>query len=143
MIEWTDKQNRKRRMLGVMVALWVSLGVQPCAAAAVSDLDCPHCPPEQEQPQNAMHKHCDPVEVVKTEAGVALTADCCEADEGALDARQGQLDLKPVSDGLAGPPTSLLTGPTLAAVARQSVTVPPDWRPSPVPLHILYCVYRD
>jgi len=124
-----------------MVALWVSLGVQPCALAATSESDCPHCPPTHEQAAIGAHQHHASVDVSQPASGMA--SDCCEADEGTLDARQGQLEIKPVGGAIAGPPTSLLSIPRLASLERNGVTAPSERRPSAIPLRVLYCVYRN
>ena len=47
---YTQPQSRRARtrVFGLFVAVWVSLALQPCAVAAVSESDCPHCPSEIE-----------------------------------------------------------------------------------------------
>lgn len=136
----THRQKRHRRLLGVVVALWLSLGVQPCAIAAVGDLDCPHSPPAQDVAQTGMHAHHGASDASQP---TGMASDCCETDEGALDARLAKLDLKPVGDHVTGPPASLITDLNLATFASYVIAAPPERRRSPVPLHILYCVYRD
>ena len=56
-----NKRNSKgmasSRMLYAFLMLWVSLGIQPCAVAAVGDADCPHCPPEETHSDGHDHEH--------------------------------------------------------------------------------------
>ena len=142
----TEKRHNegtaKRRVLSVFVALWVSLGLQPCAVAASSDVDCPHCPPEQEQPMAAMSDHCDP----KSESSLASApSDCYEVEESAIDGRLGKIDFKDAGKFSAAIPTSEPFVSIRFDTCSSNAVDPPDRaaRARPIPLHILYCVYRD
>lgn len=142
----TNKRNKNRtvygRAFGVLVVLFASLGLQPCAVAAVSDTDCPHCPVEQMQAMVAASEHCDPLAGSSSSSG---PSDCYEVEESAVDGRLGKFDFK--DDGkfpVAIPPSEPFDAIRFDASSRNAVG-PPDQavRARPVPLHILYCVYRD
>ncbi len=142
----TDKRHTvgtaKRRVLSVMVALWVSLGLQPCAMAAVGDVDCPQCPPEQEQPMAAVGEHCDPQ---GHPSFSSAPSDCYTLEESAIDGRLGKIDFK--DDGkfsAAIPISEPFVAIRFDASSRNAVGPPGQAvRARPIPLHILYCVYRD
>lgn len=74
-----DSANSKRtraqsRWLGVFVAVWLNLAVQPCAMALGLDRDCPHCPPVQHEDM-AHHGH----HAEEVDAGCdSLLSDCGE-----------------------------------------------------------------
>lgn len=141
MMALTGKRTRTRRLFGVMAALWVSLGVQPCAIAAVSDLDCAHRAPSQEQSHGGMHEHHSASD--SSGQSSEMASDCCESDEGTVGARQAFQDLKPVGDGIAGPPSSFINISRPMALVSAVKADPPDRLGSAIPLHILYCVYLD
>ncbi len=140
----TDKRHNvgtaKRRVLSVLVALWVSLGLQPCAVAAVGDVDCPQCPPEQEQPMAAMSEHCDPQ---GHSSFSSAPSDCYTLEESAVDGRLGKIDCK--DDGKFS--AAIPAGEPFVAIrfdtCSSNVVDPPDRAARPIPLYILYCVYRD
>ncbi len=141
----TDKRHdegaAKRRGLAVFAALWISLGLQPCAMATVSDVDCPHCPAEQVQPMAAGSDHCEP----QGESSSGTLSDCFEAEESAVNGRLGQSDGKDAGKFSAAIPTG---EPFLSIpfdICSNKAVDPPNQavRARPIPLHILYCVYRD
>ena len=139
-----NKHNSKgtvsSRMLYVLLALWVSLGIQPCAVAAVSDADCPHCPPEETFAIAPENDHCGG----GAEQAFDATAsnECCDADDGAIDTRYSTVDLKDLHDVAAAPPSAVGTPWSRRTIENFPVVDPPDQRLSRVPLYILNCVYR-
>lgn len=142
----TDKRynegSAKRRVLGVFVALWLSLGLQPCAVASIEDVDCPHCPTGQEQPMAAMGEHCDPQ---NGSAHSSAPSDCYEVEESAVDGRLGQVDFKDAGKVLVAIPSSEPFAAIRFDSCSSNVVDPPDQavHVRPIPLYILYCVYRD
>ncbi len=128
------------RMLYALVALWVSLGIQPCAVAAVSDADCPHCPPAETHSIAPENEHCGDHAEPTLDATASI--ECCDADDGAIDTRYNTFDLKDFGDVAAPPPNAGPSSP-LWIVQRIPVVDPPDRRQSSVPLYILNCVYRN
>jgi hypothetical protein len=142
----TDKRYNegtvKRRVLGVFVALWLSLGLQPCAVAAAGDVDCPHCPTEQEQSMAAMVEHCDPQ---NGSSYSSAPSDCYEVEESAVDGRLGQVDFKDAGTVLVAIPSSEPFASIRFDSCSSNVVDPPDRaaRARPIPFHILYCVFRD
>lgn len=129
----------RRSLLAGLLALWVSLGIQPCAIASVSDADCPHCPPEASAHAMAMDEHCgDGAQPSST----AYAADCCDADNSVIETRSKNVDVKPDVDLATGPPPD----PWHQVDSRplQMALVDPAGRRSPaIALHKLYCVYLD
>jgi len=131
------KQQRSwgRGALGLFVAVWLNLALQPCAMAYSMDV---------EQPPMQMHEHGgmhgDMVEPMPCADGLT---DCSIVDDVNHDARDGQLKLKDTA------------GDMPAAIALQEISLPfraptdtllrPRYTSghagaSP-PLHVLYCVY--
>ena len=140
----SNKRNKNRtvhsRAFGVLVVLWVSLGIQPCAVAAVEDSGCPHCPPEHEQPMATHGGHSDGM--TESSSCASMQSMICEADEAAVDSRIGKIDDIEAAVVVAVSGTAAINpvaSDTFIAIASDS----PERRRSAVPLHILYCVYRD
>lgn len=130
----------RRRVLGVFVAMWVSLGLQPCAVAAVSDVECPHCPPEHEHAMAAAHDHGHS----NTESsGRGTQSACCEADDAAIDTRWGKIEDKDAGDFSAAIPASEPAISLRHDAYSGSAVDPPDRGRSSIRLHVLYCVYLD
>lgn len=123
-----------------MAVVWVSLGLQPCAVAAVADTDCPHQAREEAAPM-AHHDHgaaqddslCDVAE-----------SPCCEA--GAVTLVDGRSNPAKGDDGgdfEEPPPTFDIRLPgepdRPPDKAVEAAAAPPPTRP----LHVLHCVYLD
>jgi hypothetical protein len=133
-----NESMANRRVLGAFVAFWLSLALQPCAAAAIGDADCPHRPSEIEQPMEAVSDHCNPNSEAPT---ASVQSDCCEADEATVDGRLGQPDFKgdgkvPVAIPASDPIFAIQFDPTVG-----TANDPPDQTRLSIPLQILYCVY--
>jgi len=131
-----------RRILGLFVAVWLNLALQPCAMAveADADHDCPHCPPAETHEHGAMHGGMDP-DMPCADAA----ADCAFADDWNHDGRSGQFKLKdaPVELPIAIAPHEL----SVPFRQATSATLRPRYASvhagAPPPLHVLYCVYLD
>ena len=141
-----DKRNRgsKRRSLFTgLVALWVCLGIQPCAVAAVSDADCPHYPPELPAPEPEQASHCGGSAKAADVPHAVVADECCEADDGAIDGRPANPEFKPAYETLAVLPDS----EQLQRIDGNTPVLPAGVlslrRCPPVSLHKLHCVYRD
>ena len=128
------------RILYALVALWVSLGIQPCAVAEVSDADCPHCPPAETHSIPPENEHCGGHTESRFDA--TMSNECCDADDGAIDTRYNTIDLKDFGDVAAPPPSADPSSP-FWIIQRIPIVDPPDRRRSSVPLYILNCVYRN
>lgn len=134
------RDTAKRRVLGVVVTLWVCLGIQPCAVAAVSDAGCPHCPTDQEREIPAAHDH----GAAKAEAPcVTAQVDCCDAGQSTIDGRLAKHELKNAGDISVAISTSEPIFPVRLDTCSDGVVDPPDRAGTSIPLHVLYCVYLD
>ncbi len=132
----------RRRTLSGLLLIWVGLGVQPCAMAAVSESDCPHCPPATEsQPMN-MHDHDGTDGKLHADAS-STHDDCCDTDEDAIDARTNLGKYSDLSDFSSALPPAHIPSSRVISSALSDFDDPPDRQRSSVPLRILYCVYRD
>jgi hypothetical protein len=135
-----QQQTWARRGLGLFVAVWLNLALQPCAMAleSIQDNDCVHCPPAQTHEHGGMH------ESMGDEMPCADAAtDCSFSEDLNHDGRGGQLKLKdaqfdaPVAIApreivsFNGSPVSFQPRPRYATVHAAA----------PPPLHVLYCVY--
>lgn len=131
-----------RKVFGLLLALWVSLAIQPCAVAAVSEHDCPHCPTEIEAAPESQHHHGHAASANETGQAAdcgATQADCCELVEGIASVR---VDSPEPDDEIpaitSAPPPGVLDAPR----ARPALAVPlPQLVAARVPLHIIKCVY--
>ena len=135
-----QQQTWARRALGLFVAVWLNLALQPCAMAmeSMQDGDCAHCPPAQ------MHEHDDMHKSMGQEMPCAdAAADCSFSEDLNYDGRSGQLKLK---DAQFDAP--------VAIAAREfalsyGISVDFQSRPrystvhagAPPPLNVLHCVY--
>jgi hypothetical protein len=137
--------HRRRTAVFGVLALWISLGLQPCAAVMAASDDCPHCPPETTATHTGMHAHNVQEHCGGTAAQGAAEAmtECCEIGNAAVNSRSSGQDLKPlVTPVAATPPTESLH--SLARVSLITPVVdPPDRNRRSVPLRKLYCVYRN
>jgi len=136
-----ERRSWGRSALGLFVAVWLNLALQPCAMAmeAEDDHHCPHCPTEEMQGHHGMHAGMD------AEAPCADGLSDCSLDgDISHDTRSGSIKFK---DGRADVPVAI-TATEFVAYAQ----APPRERPPPLaiaqpgatrPLHVLYCVYLD
>ena len=144
MIRLVTKQRRTRaatrRCFGVLIVIWLNMAILPCAAASVSDHDCPNCPPAEQAELAAHHGQ----HKASTEATcVSMQAQCCDLDEVNVDARSGKLKVKDAFDDTFAPVATPLAVSPVADRAIADDARPPNPGGSSTPLYILYCVYRD
>ncbi len=133
----------RTRVFGLLVAVWVSLALQPCAVAAVSDHECPHCPIEVEAAPAADEDHCNPAGKNKADDGTSVPSgqsECCDLDDGIVNVR---IDTTGDDDDLSILPTSVPASQFRLGPCEESgnATGPPDPTGGSVPLHVLNCVY--
>ena len=129
----------RHKVLAVLAIVWVGLGLQPCAVAAVSHVDCPHRTAGHAEPM-AHHdhgsgqdnEHCD-----------VAASSCCAADAIAVDCRTNPVkgDDNSGIDALPAAPIHYLSLEPDRPPDRQFAAAagPPPGRP----LHVLHCVYLD
>ena len=132
----------RTKAFGLLVAVWVSLALQPCAVAAASDHDCPHCPVEVEAAPAAIDDHCNPAGKIKADDGTSLPSaqsDCCDLDNGIVNVRldtSGDDDVTFLTTSV--PASQFRLGP---CEESGNATGPPDPTGGSVSLHVLKCVY--
>ena len=143
-----QRQSRGRRALGLFVALWLNLALQPCAMAYEADEhDCAHCPPAETHAHGDRHQgmageHHEMDHEASCADGMA---DCMIDAEWSHDPR-----------GTKSKPGDTPTDSYGALVATDVEThgdshasANPEHRHSrtragaPLPLHVLFCVYLD
>lgn len=144
-----------RRRTAWLVGLWFAIGLHPCAVAALSALECPHCPDDlHDTDTNAgahalhgdghAHGHHDVAQQddpdCQTEA-----SECCDVGDAAFD---GRIPGSPAKDsGDAGDVFAATPIPYLNYVpADEARPDPPDRQSRPVGgrrLHVVNCVYLD
>lgn len=137
-------QPRSLRALGLFVAVWLNLALQPCAMALAEqdEPDCPHCPPSQMQ----AHEHGAAHGAMERDVPCADGAgDCAVVDSINHDGRSGQPNLKAPGADL---PIAVTTDvPAIMPLRPSRSTSSPEplyhVTGSPPPLHVLYCVYLD
>jgi len=129
-----------RSALGLFVAVWLNLAVQPCAMAfeVVDDDDCLHCPPAQVSEHDGMHGNMDQ----PTPCADAVS-DCAIVEDLNYDGRSGQIKLK---DTPADIPVAIAPYEFgLQYQNRADTTLQPLYASvhagAPPPLHVLHCVY--
>jgi len=128
-----------RRALGLFVAVWLNLAVQPCAMAyEAEDHDCPHCPPA------ATHEHGDMHGSMDANMPCADGASDCNIDDHwNHDSRGSQSKLKdaPADSLIAVAPHEL----DVATHRRHETSAPSRdsavQAGAPPPLYVLNCVY--
>ena len=134
-----QQQSWGHRALGLFVAVWLNLVLQPCAMALQSDdYDCSHCPPAQMAEHTGMHGsmgHNAPC--------ADGMSDCVTADDLNHDGRSGQFKLKdaPADTPIAIAPHELAVPfrqPADAALHPCFALLHAGAAP---PLYILNCVY--
>ena len=130
-----------RQLLSLLVACWISLGLQPCAVASVQDAECPHCPSEDTHAMPAGHDHS--AMAAETDCATAIDS-CCDLDETIVDSGKPPHSVDDL-DGqffVVALPTPSYPQPLRSRLL--SNVDPPDYlAPPKVPLRILHCVYRD
>jgi len=129
-----------RRALGLFVAVWLNLALQPCAMAyeLAADPDCLHCPPEQMQGHGDMHGDMD--HEMPCDDGLS---DCAIVENLNVDARGDQLKVKdaPSDVAIAIVPHELVPlfpAPADATLLPRYASVHSG---APPPIHVLHCVY--
>jgi len=138
------QQTWARRALGLFVAVWLNLALQPCAMAleSMQDNDCPHCPPTQSHAHDGMHDGMH--ESMGHEMPCAsAAADCSFSEDLNHDVRSDQLKLK---DAHIDSPIAISSIELALPYGN-----PVDFRPrpryasfhtgAPPPLNVLHCVY--
>ncbi len=129
-----------RRNFGVLVVMWLNMAILPCAAANMSDLTCPHCPPTAHAEMAAHHgQH----QAVTKPACASMQSQCCDLDEANVDNRSGKLKVKDAFDDTA----MIVAAPLVVSPVAERALVH-DIHPQilggrSTPLYILYCVYLD
>lgn len=134
------QQTWGRRALGLFVAVWLNLALQPCAMAFefADDSDCLNCPPAQ------MHEHGDMRGNMDQKMPCADSmADCAIVDDLNVDARGDQLKLKdaPADTPLAIAPHELTLPFQQPVDAKLHPRYASVHAGAPPPLNVLYCVY--
>ena len=141
----TDKNrkiSRTRKALGLVLAVWVSLAVQPCAVAAVSTEECPHCPVTAESTSEPERSHRGSIvtTVEETVSCVSAQAECCDVEEGIVNFRIESSDLDEGNNVL--PTSAPASHPRLGPCEESgNAAGPPEPSGGSVPLHVLKCVY--
>jgi hypothetical protein len=143
-----QQQSRGRRALGLFVAVWLNLALQPCAMALQSEdnYNCLHCPPAQAQAQAHEHEHGGMHGDMDHEMRCADDlSDCVLVQDLNHDGRSGQFKLKdaPSDIAVAVAPHELAVQfqrPADTPLRPRYTSVPAG---APPPLHVLYCVYLD
>ncbi len=130
--------SRGRRALGLFVAVWLNLALQPCAMAyeAPGDHDCPDCPPAEMHGDHGMHGAMHDSMSAEMPCADELS-DCMVDEDVSHDVRGDKLQLKD------GPSAILYTStdfalPELAPQRRVPVPRRSSAHPgAPPPLHLL------
>ena len=133
------------RLFGLFAAVWVGLALQPCAVAAVSEHDCPHCPPQAEEAARPHQSHCNPDAKVTPDEPPncdALQANCCDLEQSAANVRFDTTDGDDETVALPASEPAAYPDPGLGADPGSEAR-PPEPAGGSVPLHVLKCVYLD
>lgn len=135
----THQQSWGRRALGLFVAVWLNLAMQPCAMAyEADDHDCPHCPPAETHEHGDMHGSMD--QKMPCADGAS---DCSIDEDWNHDSRGGKSKLNDApTDSLVA-----IAPHEFAALHRHAGDAP--LRPrhtllqagAPPPLYVLNCAY--
>jgi len=142
----TDRERSARgtrSVLGLLLSVWVSLAIQPCAVAAASEHHCPHCPPEAAAAPESQHHHGSASHhgaAAKPAADCeSMQAGCCDLDKSIVNVR---VDLPDVDDLTAivtsVEPPQLVDAPHGRSERPAGPPEPPD---GSVPIHLLKCVF--
>jgi len=133
-----QQQSIGRRALGLFVAVWLNLALQPCAMAFEAAAGCPDCPPAKMQHHDGMHGN------MEREMPCAdAVADCMLDADWSHDGRSGTAKLKdaPAATLVAIIPHELslsFHNPGNAALRPRYASAHTG---APPPLHVLNCVY--
>ncbi len=143
-----------KRRAAWLVGLWFAIGLQPCAVAALSALECPHCPSQAHEGGDTAHSHHGTGHDAHGEHGAAThgepdcqadASDCCELDDAAFDGRSAASLAKDLGD--TGDMPAVAVTPYLTyAPGDEARPDPPGPRYTPhrgVRLHAINCVYLD
>lgn len=137
-----ERHSRGLRALGLFVAVWLNLAMQPCAMAyqAEDDHDCPHCPPAAAHDHGDRHGGSDGPMPCADGA-----ADCMIDDDWSHDGRGGSSKLK---DASGDSPVAIIHHEyARTTLQHRDTTLRPRTLSVhagvPPPLHVLYCVYLD
>lgn len=130
------QQSWGRRALGLFVAVWLNLALQPCAMAYESDDQAPM----QMQMQGHGGMHHDMDEQVPCADGLS---DCSIASDLNYDARTGKIQLKDLSNDI---PLAIADCDSLLRFRQPGdVLIPARYAllhsGGPPPLYVLHCVY--
>lgn len=136
-------RTARARAFALLAAVWVSLALQPCAVAAVSDHECPHCPVEIVAESAPIRDHCNPAVTDTADNGAgspSAQSDCCDLDDSIVNVR---LDTSGDDDGSIVLPTCVPASQFRLGPCEESgsATGPPDPTGGSVPLYVLKCVY--
>ena len=129
----------RSRWLGIAVAVWLNLAVQPCAMALGLDSDCPHCPPSDDEQMSAHHGH----HSNDVEAGCDPSSGCGDADEFSID---GRSSFSKAKDKFDDDPTVVtpLVAELISPVGYSTTAADPPRTPAnSQPLYLINCVFRD
>ena len=125
-----------------MLAVWVSLAVQPCAVAAVSAEECPHGPVPAETTPEPERNHCGSLATGSEEVASCASAEseCCDVEEGIVNVR---VELSDFGDDITVLPTSIPVSHPCLGPREESGNAagPPEPSSGSVPLHVLKCLY--
>jgi len=135
-----QQQTWGRRALGLFVAVWLNLALQPCAMAyqVDDDHDCLKCPPMHMQEHAGMHGDMDH----EMPCADSL-ADCFIDDDLNHDGRGGHIKLKDLSNDI---PLVIADYGSLLRFQHPSDTISPPRHAllhsgAPPPLYVLHCIY--
>jgi hypothetical protein len=135
-----QQQSWGRRALGLFVAVWLNLALQPCAMAyqVDDDHDCLKCPPMQMQEHADMHGDMDD----EMPCADSL-ADCFVDEDLNHDGRGGQIKLKDLSNDI--PLVIADFAPLLGFQNPSDAVSLPRYASvhsgAPPPLYVLHCIY--
>ena len=136
------QQSWGRRALGLFVAVWLNLALQPCAMAFTADSDCPNCPPAQTHEHAGLHGDMSGMdEQMPCADGLD---DCFIDDDLNHDGRSGESKAKDAPNTSAA-----IFSQEMSLNWHRSADVTPRPRyasmhaGAPPSLHVLYCVYLD
>lgn len=141
----TGRQNsRGRKALGLFVAVWLNLALQPCAMAyeVAGNHDCPDCPPSEMQGHHDMHDGMHDSMPDEMPCAEDLT-DCMIDEDVNHDVRGDKLELKDVPPAVV---YALASSDCLELSSERGISAPryASVHPgAPPPLHLLNCVFLD
>lgn len=129
--------------LWVVVAVWASLALVPCATAAddVSVHGCVQCPPDASGAVGPQLVHDNVLQAVPCAADVSR----CQMDNELIcDSRNAQAKVKQVpGDGAAAISSTIADILVAYPDYRIGIDESTQWHGMPIPLNVLYCVYLN